>query len=366
MFWRLPRSVHSATYGRSADPKHLEPILAGIRHAAGVLLAKGPVSAASRSAVDAFLATIPLHGGTVVSAQGLVPIDEPAPGSKATRTPASAILDIKRLVYESTGWSVVGVEAPASSYVTWLEKTSTMVQHLLRDAAADKALAEDLRNAKWVPKLRVRKGVAGYPQGTTALDVTSDFDSRDVWEFTKTSQAGDEGGTEHPKGAAAKGSITLRLVVVPDGQNRAWIGLSAHDATLRAQMRIVTSPGKTEETVGSLDGLEALRASSSPGGGFFHYGNALRMALRAARLAATERERAKIDTVVATLPHQLQTPMLLFVGGKAGTRPTLGMSFHVQAGTLEDVAALVRYAMSEEGRKHLESLDAGDAAAGAD
>lgn len=351
MFWRLPRDADSATYARSADPDLYEGVRETLRLLTSHLLTQTPLSAGSKSAIEGFVATMPIHKATVVSARGVVGLRDLNSAKKATPTPRDAVRELETLVNASFGWSVVGVDAPAKPYADWFASAATAYERVLRDARNDKDMGPDIRKAGWIPTVQVRNFVAGYPRGTTGIDVTSRFDSRDIWAFTAGK---DEGAPEHPAGPAVKGTITLRIVVVPDGASRTWIGMSADTKLLQEKLRVVMA-GKRESTIASLPGLESLRNTPAVGAGFFTYGNLIDQTLETLKKEG-EVDDATAARLMATMPNRLQTPFLMFHTGTAGAAPGNEVELRVQRGTMEDIAGIVSFALSPQGQKLFESL----------
>ena len=357
IFWRTPKDAMSATYSRGADPKQFEGMREVVRLALDTLLDRAKGSAASRSALNEFLAAAPVHDAPVVSASGTIGgLRIPNPREKkGTPKPADAVRDFQELTNKSLGWTLVGIDAPSSEYANWLRKSATLYDRLYREAANHSDIGKEVRKAKWIPKVRIRTNVQGYPRGTIALEATSSFDSKDIWAFSNAAKSTEH--AEHPKGPAARGSITLQLVVMPDGPNRTWIGMSAQRDVLRDRMHAVLSSAPRDGTIESLAGLESLRTTPTTAGGFISYGKIMTDTLESLRKSMPELENVGIDKVLAALPNGLHTPVLLLQTGTTGATPSAKMEFRVQRGTIEDIAAFVQFALSPAGKRILNDLD---------
>ena len=362
LFWRLPREADSASYARSADPKLYEGVRDTLRLLVSDLLTQTPLSAASKSSVEAFLAAAPTSKVTVVSARGTNPFKGLRQANKkqpSGKPPSArdAIAELENVVNASVGWSIVGVDAPAAEYADWIKKGVAAYDRVLRDAKNDKDMGKEIRDAKWIPSMRVQNNVAGYPRGSMGVNVTVRFDSKQIWDYTMGKLAD---APEHPKGPAARGSITLQVVVVPDGANRTWIGMSTDSKLLKEKMSSVLTPGGRDTTIASLPGLEALRSTPTVAAGYFTYGNLLTQTIEAVQKESGV-DPETVKKVVASLPNRLTTPVLLLNTGTAGSAPTNEIEFRVQRGTVEDIAGFVQFALSPEGRKIIDQLNALDA-----
>jgi hypothetical protein len=355
-FWRLPKDADTASYTRSADPGLYEGVHETTRLLLSDLLTRTPISPATSSAIDAFLAAMPMHKATVVTAQGGTSPAWQLPGAKAKSnpTPREAVRSIEELVNSSVGWSIVGIDAPSAAYADWLRKGVVAYEGLVREGRANPDIGKTLRDARWVPKARVRNQLPGYPRGSVGVDLTVQFDSRDIWTYS-TGAKGDP--PAHPAGPAVAGSITLRWVVVPEGANRTWIGFSTDSKILQQKVGVVLAKAGRDATIGSLEGLDPLRRTPTVGGGFFSYGNLLSRTVRGLDGTATDIDKESVDKLLASFPHGFRTPVLVLYTGTGGSAPSNELEFRVQRGTVEDLAGFVQFALSPEGRKVLEKLD---------
>ncbi len=355
-FWRLPRDVDSASYARSADPKLYEGFHDTLRMLVSDLLTQTPLSAGSKSAIDGFLASMPLQKAAVVTARGNAGQQSPSRPAKGKTTPRDAVRDFERTVHSAVGWSIVGVEGPSKPYAEWFKKGLDAYDKLIQDARNDPDLGPDVRAAKWVPRGRWRSPLPGYPRGSAGLEVTVRFDSKDIWDVT----AGKEpDAPSHPAGAAVPGTITLHWVVVPDGANRTWIGLSTDTKLLQEKLRVAVA-GPERDTLASLAGLEPLRTTPTVAGGFLSYGAVLEEVTKALEGKDSEVDPAVVRQVLAAMPNGLRTPMLLLHTATAGQAPSNEIELRVQRGTVEDLASLVQFALSREGMQLLQELGKGD------
>lgn len=352
LFWRAPRDSDTVTFARSADPKLYEGIRTVLLTAASTMLPAARVSERSRSATEAVISSFPIHDGPVVSAQGFIP-----PGVKQSpgkRTPSDAIADVRDLANQYVGWSLVGVEQPSSSYAAWLRKIGSLCQQLMRDARADKDLGPLLKKETWIPNIQIVERPAGMPRGTVALDFTFRFDSKLVWDIGRLGHDAD--ASPHPAGPAAKGAITFRIAVVPDGAGRTWIASSTDQRALQSHLAAVMSGAPESGTIASLSELSSLRSERITSAGFFVYGRVLQKSMTTLRQSKDDPGLAAFEHLVASLPNRLMTPIVFVGRGSTGPAPVQEVEIRVLRGSLDDLSSLIAFAMTERGRSLLDSL----------
>lgn len=233
------------------------------------------------------------------------------------------------------GWSVTGIEAPSGPYVTWLRKGGTAVELLLED------LRKQLpaKDRVWVPTAKLNAAPAGLPRGSLALDLTWSFDSKAIWSLTA------ESGVDHPAGPVAKGQLAFRIAVVPDGPGRTWFGFSADSAVLQKRIASVLAGAPEAGTIASRQDLEPLRSEPALYSGFIIYGSAMDRSFGMSKKWGSG-EVDWLRSAIAAAPNKLQTPVLLLGSGTSGPAPASSLELRFQRGSLEDLAALVRYMLT--------------------
>lgn len=332
LFWRLPKDSDTALYGRGQDGSYYEGIYRVLRLATTRLLGLGNVSARSRAAVEDFLAVMPDPDVLTASASGSLPS---APASGEITTPEKAVKAFQSMAGSWLGWSVSGFEAPSAAYASSVRKGALALDLLLRELKM-KLPAKD---RTWVPTVRTLANPVGLPRGSVAVDLAWSFDSKVAWAITGPK------GKEHPKGRTARGTLTLRVAVVPDGDRRTWIGFSADPATLNKHLAMSVASAPEGGTIAALPGLELLRREPAAYAGFLSYGAALERSLgMSGKLGTPDSEW--LASALAALPNRLRTPMLLVGSGTTGPAPSSSLEVRLQKGSVEDLVALVRYAIA--------------------
>jgi len=332
VFWRLPKDSDTALYGRGQDGSYYEGIYRVLRLATARMLAQGNVSARSRAAVEDFVAVLPDPDVVTASASGSLPT---AAARGEVATPEQAIKAFQNLSGAWLGWSVSGFEAPAAPYVAWVRKGALALDLLLRELKT-KLPAKD---QAWVPTVRTVNAPPGLPRGSLAVDFSFNVDSKLAWRITGPSEK------EHPKGRTARGTVTFRIAVVPDGDRRTWIGFSSDAASLSKHLAMALSNAPEGGTIGALPGLDVLRREPARYAGFVSYGAVLARTLGMSDKLGTPDSR-RLTSALASLPNPLQTPLLLGAGGATGPTPSTSVELRLQKGAIEDLAALVRYAIA--------------------
>lgn len=340
-FWRLPRDADAASWALSAHSRHFAGIRRVLAKAVSLGMSRTGATPDETAALVGVIDGFPSSGAAWASAQGRLPWKAPTAGGA---TPQNAIADLKDRSRALLGWGVAIVDAPPAAWVSWLGEV---------DRAWKKGLAGLRRTSPHeplddAPELRVVRAPAGYPAGSVALDVVVKIDSELAWSLSPRLTRGEDGMTpSHPDTAPVRGSITLRVVVVPDGE-RTILGWSLDDTALRAHVR---ASRKDAPAAGTLAGRTDLKRLERPGtgGGFF----SLRAWLDLGLDLATTPELARDDGVdalkkaVAAMPNGGATPVLTFADGTPGSAPTLSVETLVQEGTIEDLRALGQHLIGQ-------------------
>jgi hypothetical protein len=347
IFWRVPRDATSATWGRGNDPRLYDGVRKVVRKALVEVLSSSPLPDADKGALIGFVDSVPLSSGAWVTSQGL------AKGKAAVKaaSPKDPI-DWKHVATTAIGWTVVGVEAPAASYVAWAKQGVDVYARALRIARdfakGANVKAKDLHTLDVLPSVKIAASPPGWPKGTVAFDVSVSSELPMLF-LPKRKDA------EEPKKApTVKGTITIRLAIVPDG-DRTWIGLSADPEDLKKRMNGVMPGAPEQATLAAREGLEPLRAPGQTWGGFFSAGELLERALQ-----ALEREKPEhgddARAAMAALPNRGRTPVLLVGKGSGGDKPSNTAEVRLEAGTLADIAALAGFLASPRGKELLKKF----------
>jgi hypothetical protein len=336
IFWQAPKDSGAVAFGLATDPKLLE----GVRKSAADVfgaLTKGKLPDGDRKAVTDVIAHIPLADGAIMSATG-----HPDPGEvkplKGDMTPADAVRMARETVTAAVGWTVVGVDAKSDAYVAWLKD----VVKAYNSPSLQKLAKEQIGKHRPLPTVKATRAPKGLPAGATAIEMSVPIDSHDVWDqYRRAAQY-----KEHPKGAPAKGAVSLTLVVVPDGDGRTWIGVSADPAMIASHIAAAKNGAPKDGTIASRDDLEPLRSGKVVAAGFMSLGGLASTARGSLRHQMRRRDAEQMGKVLSSLPHKGATPILFMASGDAGAAPTAMTEVRVQKGTFEDLQTLVMQVMT--------------------
>ncbi len=363
MFWQVPRDSYSASWGRRSDPRLFEGVNRTLHKALTLVLERVPLPPADKEAITAFLTATPTTSPTWVSAQGILHGGKKHPHS-AKPTPAESLADVRDLATGALGWHVIGVETPAAEYVTWLKSGVNLYNRAVklgRSLVPSKATDEQKHLLTYIPKLTAVTALPGWPKGTVSFDLQLAYDSdlAALLNSKKDEPASGPVGVLKGKKAAkpppAKGTLTLRLAVVPDGDHT-WMGLSTDLDELKKRVGSVLSTAPREGTLAARDGLEALKQPGQTWGGFFSMGTLVDRA-REEMEQKDPTHAADVRAALAAMPNHWQTPILLVGSGATGPTPSIGGELRFQTGTLADVAGLVKFLTSDQGKALLKKLD---------
>lgn len=360
IFFQAPKDSDSVQYGRGADKALFAGITKGLAALANAGLSKTPLAEADRKAITATLEHMPLPSSNQVAAQGH--LDVAAPKLKPGQAPKAADIlnEQKAKIAATVGWTVVGIDEPSTAYVAWVKELAATwnrpgIQTALKKLVADnkpmaipapppvpggkvapKVTVQKSDPTKLIPKLRV--GTVPGLTGATLLEGTVDVDSNLLADGPV------------PEGAPAKGQVGVRIVVMPDGANRTWVGLATDIDPIKQHLLMVKDGAPKEGTIASRDGIDAVKTSSAIGGGFFTLNGLVVRQLRAGiignafgrgRHARDEKAMQRAEEVLAKLPNKGSTPIVLLSEATGGATPSSTIELHVTKGTVDDVATLV-------------------------
>jgi hypothetical protein len=246
------------------------------------------------------------------------------------------------------GWSVSGVEGASAPYVKWakdIEKTYNRagIQGLLKKAAKG---AKEIE----VPTVKVLPAPAGLPKDTVVVEFGVVVDSdimREVffkrnWDAPVASPARPGQKPVAPaRPAKVKGSLSLKLVVMPDGANRTWIAFGADLDAIKAHLLSVKSDAPKDKTIASRAGLEALKNASTTSGGFLSFGGVMSSVSGTTSASMSEREQKELASAMASMPNKGMTPVLLLGTGTDDASPTNAFEVRIQKATIDDILALI-------------------------
>ncbi len=358
LFWHAPRDASSALWVRRGNPHLFNGVSRVLRKGLAASFKRLPIVASGdRQVVEAFLdsaftAAAPTLTATWVSAHGVLHVEKKRPAVSANPTPAAILAEARRVATRGLGWQLVGVDAPAAEYIAWGKQSVdlfTRAVELIRSflPPAGKATEKDRRTLKLLPRLTTVTSLPGWPRGTVAFNLVIAYDGELAELVTSLRSAPPPKGAPGPA-AGAMGTITFRVAVVPDG-NHTWIGVSANLDELQKRLTASLDSAPREGTLAARDGLEALNDPGQTWGGFFSVSTLVERVFDPVKEVAG----IKLNGLLAQMPDHGRTPVLWGGTGTNGPTPTSAMTLRFQAGTLTDVATLVKLATTPEGEEQL-------------
>lgn len=341
IFWRAPRDADAASWALASSPEHFGPVRRALSKAVSLGMSRAGMTPDETAAVVGAIDGFPSYGGPWASAQGRLPWKMPPQGGA---TPQNAVADLRDRSRALVGWGVAAVETPAAPWASWVVGVEKAWKKVLSGARRSFAGDDTLADA---PDVKVVRAPAGYPRGTVALDVAMKVDSELAWSSSPRLVTGEDGlPPPHPPGPPAKGTMTLRFVVVPDG-DRTLLGWSLDDAALRGHVKAMLRDAPASGTIASRPDLKRLERAGT-GGGFFSVRPWVDLAVDFAQQeGGTEKERELVTKAVESLPNQGRTPVLTFADGTAGAAPSLQVELLVQEGSIDDLRALGQFAIGQ-------------------
>ena len=355
MFWHEPKDARAATWGRGSDPHLFDGVRSVLHKALAEVLTRAPLDPADKEAITAFVDAVPKVPASWVSAQGSVArAGKPAASPRGARTGAAVVADARTYVNGLLGWSIQGVEAPAPEYVAWVKHGVALYD---RAVAVVRKFAPSGKKADpkvqsvlaYIPRITTVSSPPGWPKGTVAFDALVTYDSDIVSALLPGKASHEDAGKPKKKAPAVKGSLTLRLAIVPDGDHT-WIGFSADPEDLKKRMNAVMPGAPDAGTLAAREGLTALAHDGQTCGGFFSVGDLLEEAVAAVEKEKPEHAQEAREAFEA-LPNRGRTPVLLVGSGAPGPTPSSSVEVRIQQGSLADLAALATFLVSPKGRE---------------
>ncbi len=359
-FWRLPKDSDSALFGRTADPA----LFLGIRRVGKKGLsvgldflqreANGLLKDADKQAFIGLFDSIPSFKGTWASASGTIaPLAGgfPAGGKPDSFTPQQAIVETKNRARSILGWSVISGEGDPAQMISFLSKGVDAYGRVIRIAKeeADQKLKTAPPTLKDIyrkqraeldtipPKVKLVQNAPGYPKGSAVLELDIGFSSEDVWTWVHPDQSWDS-RKPHPKGKATRGSVPIRVVVVPEEPGRFVWGYGADPDILKAKILGSLKGAKTEGTLAARTDLGRLKRPMQ-GGGFLSYGRTFESL---AKVDENDSDMQELLAILGKLPHKGNAPVFLYGGGKTGSSPSISAEIVFEKPWVEDLSVLVK------------------------
>ncbi|HEU4534029.1 MAG TPA: hypothetical protein VFS00_07925 [Polyangiaceae bacterium] len=335
IFWLAPKDSDSVGYSRGSDRELARAPLKRIGALASALL-RPVLGEPDRRALERAVANMPVYDTTSVTARGH--LDPPAPPAKAApNTPAERVRAARDAFAQSLGWTLIGFDGPHVALKDWLRDVATAangrgVQQLINQGP------EELKRLK--PAFKAVPPPAGLPPGSSAFEFSANIDS-DLLDRAADVPIPDAPPKKAP--AAAKARLSALVVVMPDGVDRAWVGVASDPAQLKKRLLSVRMNAPAENKLSAREGLEALREEKHLSASFSSLAG-FASSLRGGLVAAVLRDKspmADVDATVRALPHKGQTPVFFVSDGAAGDAPSNAVELRVRRETIEDAIAFV-------------------------
>ncbi len=346
MFFRLPNDAMTGTWSRSADPIMFAGIRRVLHKAAGSGLAFLPMlNDQDRQAFVGWLDGFPSFSGTWVSSSG-GPMYKPE--LKGKLTAAQAIEQAKETAKHWLPWGISGGEGDPKPMIDWLKQSEVAWNRgvAVVKKEAGKNAQKDLA---LLPQVKFSASVAGYPKGSASLDVEFKFSSKDVWSLLSHNKfqqqpGGDWGQPEHPKGAEARGSLTLQIVVVPEDSGHYWFGYSVDPDALKKHLLASMKGAPAKGTLAARTDLDILK-NHKGFGGFLSYGTLLD-SLKNTELSSSDAR--DLSEAIQAMPHKGQSPLFLLGSGTGGTTPSMQIELVAQKDWVEDMSGVIQHFVAKE------------------
>jgi hypothetical protein len=346
IFWQLPRESGSASFYHGADSRMFEELRGSLATAVRAVIPPKALAPADARAIVELIATAPVSNARgIVTARGHLPARAPEkPIRPEDFKPADAVRIALQRSSDVAGWGLVGLEAKADPYVTWLKQLGKLYSSRTLQTSIQKKLSEKTKEprAAALPWLSVHfvKPPRGVPENSFVLEMRSVTSSRTVWKELGSMH----GHREHPKTGEIKASTSSFIAVSQDGEHT-WIASSADVQTLGRILNAVRTGAPRENTLGAQEGLDALKVGTNTGGGFV----IPRSIADTFNLLFSDEVftggRQSIEEALAVIPNKGKTPVFLFASGEDGEAPSNTARLVLQRGSFEDLMTLVSRAI---------------------
>jgi hypothetical protein len=196
-----------------------------------------------------------------------------------------------------------------------------------------------------LPKVKIVKNAPGWPKGSTVLELDVSFSSEDVWTWVHPDQSWDS-RKEHPKGKATRGTVPIRVAVVPDEAGKYLWGYAADPDVLKQKMAGSLKGGAADQTLSARTDLGRLKRPMQ-GGGFLSYGRTFESL---AKIDEGDRDMRELLSILGKLPNKGNAPVFFFGGGKGGAQPSVSFEIVFEKPWVQDLAVLVKEIAMGAGR----------------
>jgi hypothetical protein len=309
MFWQLPSSSTAAGFSQGVDERHVRPVFDGVARVVRVALQVSRLAPKTLRAVDDLFTTRPGADAVGVWAGGL---DESV---RTVERGDSGYVRTLETFASGFGWSIWGTETPHREVVAWLESARRLVDQLHRESATNRGLLASLGG---VPKVRRKRAPRGYPRGSVVFDI--EFPTNQEIYQALVQRLGNPSYLTPPSTISKR--RVLRMVAVPQGASRTWIGLAFNHDLLRRQLDTVLRGKPGSQLAAARDQLNSLSSRRHVLGGFTSVCELARPSFGLSSYAYPREMRTWLKLVTST-PRHGSTPIVYSLTGEATDHPKL-------------------------------------------
>ncbi len=309
LFWQLPLDSTSAGFAQGLDERHVRPVFDGLSKLLRVALQFASLDPRTLRAVDDLFSARPRADAAWVWARG---IDESV--QKVEPGDSSYVRELEAFA-SGFGWSAVGTETPHAEVLAWLDSAQRLVEQLHREAASNRGLLSAWNGA---PRVKRRRAPRGFPRGSLAFDF--EFPTNQEMHQNLVRMLGNASYLTPPSTTSKR--QVLRLVAVPQGPSRTWIGLAFNHDLLQRKLRSVLGGKPNTQLAAVREQLTQLAEGGHALGGFTSVCDLARPSLGFSTYDYSGKMQAWRELVAAT-PRRGSTPIVYTLGGDATDHPKL-------------------------------------------
>ena len=315
MFWKLPASSTTASYGVGGDPALFQPILeTAQRLLVGKLEEEKLGTSADR---QAFAKLLRLPGGkhvTTVSASGHF--------ANPSKTPKGFFDEV---LGSSVGWYVFGFDEPSAQIRAYLDDLQKAYNRPVLQAELKKEMGSDAKHlpvVKTVPAPR-QLGAGGFDLSIVV--------------------PGLEEPPIDPSAQQKTSDVEAHILVMADG-NQTWVGFAFDREALADLMAKLKGAGQGPNLASNaaIKHLENEKHASATVLTLSTFVDAAKPIASTIGAILGGSQSSAIMSMFEQLPNKGQTPMIGVVDIVDGARPRVSLSLNVPRGTLQDVGFLIQ------------------------
>jgi len=330
LFWQLPASADTVSYGRAGNPSRYEPVLATLSSLLeGALEGEKIGTPGDRKALAALLRLPTDKYAASVGANGHF---DAAQGAK----PA-----LKDVMDATMGWHIVGIDDDPKGMRSWLNDAVKAYNRPTLQRLIKKELGPDAKN---LPKVRTTRAPRELGAGALNVEITVPDVEDPMGELAAPNAGGPSGKPPKPK----KVDLTFNILLMGDGA-RTWIGFSSNPKELAKLMAGLkgNKPGpKSLSTRSDLGRFKSERHNLVTVTSLDGFMGALRpmmdIAMLGAAAAGASQPAQEMIDALEKLPNRGKTPIVATSDVEGGAKPSLVVEMTVPKESLEDLGFLVQ------------------------